>query len=54
VRIFVCFLRGSRTERSLTLHNLAVSGKSVSFDWKDPDGDENHWKTELTGTVQGG
>jgi hypothetical protein len=37
----------------LPLHNLSVSGKSVSFDWKDPDGDESHWKLELTGAEEG-
>jgi hypothetical protein len=37
----------------LPLRNLIVSGKSVAFDWKDPDGDENHWKLELTGTDAG-
>ena len=29
---------------SLPIRNLIVSGKSLSFDWKDPDGDENHLK----------
>lgn len=37
----------------LALRNLIVSGSSVAFDWKDPDGDENHWKLELTGTDAG-
>ena len=37
----------------LPLRNLKVSGKSASFDWKDPDGDENRWKLELTETDAG-
>ena len=37
----------------LPLRNVKVSGKSVSFDWKDPDGDENHWKLELIETNAG-
>jgi hypothetical protein len=37
----------------LPLRNAKVSANSVSFDWKDPDGDENHWKLELTGTDAG-
>jgi hypothetical protein len=35
------------------VRNLVVSGKSLSFDWNDPDGDENHWKLELIGTDAG-
>lgn len=37
----------------LPLRNAKVSANSVSFDWKDPDGDENHWKLELTGSDAG-
>jgi hypothetical protein len=37
----------------LSLRNVKVSEKSVSFDWKDPDGDENHWKLELIETDAG-
>lgn len=37
----------------LSLRNVKISGKSVSFDWTDPDGDENHWKLELTQTDAG-
>jgi hypothetical protein len=37
----------------LPLRNVKVSGKSVSFDWTDPDGDENHWKLDLTGADSG-
>jgi hypothetical protein len=38
---------------SVPVRNLEIFGKSLSFDWKDPDGDENHWKLELTGTNAG-
>jgi hypothetical protein len=37
----------------LPLRNPKVSANSVSFDWKDPDGDENHWKLELIGSETG-
>ncbi len=33
---------------SLPIRNIVVSGKSLSFDWKDPDGDENHINFERT------
>jgi len=33
---------------SLPIRNLIVSVKSLSFDWKDPDGDQNHLKFERT------
>src|SRR5215475_14244250 len=32
---------------SLPVLNVVANGKSLSFDWKDPDGDENHLKFEL-------
>ena len=38
---------------SLPIRNLVVSGKSLSFDWKDPDGDENHIKFERTAEDSG-
>jgi hypothetical protein len=38
---------------SLPVHNLGISGQSLSFDWKDPDGDVNHWKLEMTGKDAG-
>ncbi len=38
---------------SLPIRNLEISGKSLSFDWKDPDGDEDHLKLEVTGTDAG-
>jgi hypothetical protein len=37
----------------LALRNVKLWGKSVSFDWTDPDGDENHWKLELIRTDAG-
>ena len=42
-----------KLSNDLPLHNLTFSGKSVSFNWKDPDGDENHWRLELTGADAG-
>jgi hypothetical protein len=38
---------------NLPIRNLVVSGKSLSFDWKDPDGDENHLKFERTAENSG-
>jgi len=38
---------------SLPVRNLVVSGKSLTFDWKDPDGDENHLKFERIGENSG-
>ena len=38
---------------SLPARNFVVSGKSLWFDWKDPDGDEMHWKLELTAAGRG-
>lgn len=34
--------------KTLPIHNIKAAGKSISFDWKDPDGDEDHWRLELT------
>ena len=34
--------------KSVPIKNIKVSGKSMSFDWKDPDGDNDHWRLELT------
>ena len=39
--------------KSLPINNIKVSGKSMSFDWKDPDGDDDHWRLELTGKNDG-
>ena len=39
--------------RSLPINNIKVSGRSMSFDWKDPDGDYDHWRLELTGKNDG-
>ena len=33
---------------SLPVSNLKISNKSLTFDWKDPDGDEDHWKLEVS------
>jgi BlaR1 peptidase M56 len=38
---------------SFPIRNLGVSGKSLSFDWKDPDGDEDHLEFEVIGTAAG-
>ena len=38
---------------SFPIRNLGVSGKSLSFDWKDPDGDEDHLEFEVMGTDAG-
>lgn len=39
------------TDKSFTevlpARNFEISGKSLSFVWKDPDGDENHFKLEV-------
>jgi hypothetical protein len=39
--------------KSLPMNNIKVSGRSMSFDWKDPDGDSDHWRLELTGKNDG-
>jgi len=39
--------------KSLPINNIKVSGGSMSFDWKDPDGDNDHWRLELTGKNAG-
>jgi hypothetical protein len=39
--------------KSLPINNIKVSGRSMSFDWKDPDGDNDHWRLELTGKTDG-
>jgi hypothetical protein len=39
--------------KSLPINNIKVSGRSMSFDWKDPDGDYDHWRLELTGKNDG-
>src|SRR5215470_7412336 len=35
--------------KTLPIKNIKVSGNSMSFDWTDPDGDNDHWKLELSG-----
>jgi len=39
--------------RTIPIHNIKISGKALDFDWKDPDGDNDHWKLELTGNDTG-
>jgi hypothetical protein len=39
--------------KNLAINNIKVSGSSMSFDWKDPDGDNDHWRLELTGKDSG-
>src|SRR5262249_19723837 len=39
--------------KNLPIYNIKVSGRSMSFDWKDPDGDTDHLRLELTGKDSG-
>jgi hypothetical protein len=39
--------------KSLPIRIITVSGKALTFDWTDPDGDNDHWKLELTGKNAG-
>jgi hypothetical protein len=39
--------------KSTQVKNIKVSGKALSFDWTDPDGDNDHWRLELTGKNTG-
>src|SRR5579863_3368377 len=39
--------------KSQPINNIKVSGKSLSFAWKDPEGDNDHWSLELTGKIDG-
>jgi len=39
--------------KSLPINKIKVSGRSMSFHWKDPDGDNDHWRLELTGKNDG-
>ena len=34
---------------SLPVNNLKMSDNALTFDWKDPDGDQDHWKLEVNG-----
>ena len=43
----------STLSKSIAITNIKVAGKSMSFDWKDPDGDIDHRKLELTGENDG-
>ncbi len=39
--------------KTLPINSIKVSGRSMSFNWKDPDGDNDHWRLELTGKNAG-
>ena len=39
--------------KTLPIKNIKVSGNSMSFDWTDPDGDNDHWRLELSGEKDG-
>ena len=39
--------------KNLPIKNIKVSANSISFDWTDPDGDNDHWRLELTGKDAG-
>ena len=39
--------------KSLAIKNIKVSSRWLSFDWKDPDGDNDHWRLELVGQNSG-
>jgi hypothetical protein len=39
--------------KNAPIRNIKVTNAAVSFDWKDPDGDNDHWRLELTGTNAG-
>ena len=43
----------STLSKSFPIKNIKVSGGSISFDWTDPDGDNDHWRLELTGENAG-
>jgi hypothetical protein len=43
----------STLSETLPIHNVKISGRSIFFDWKDPDGDDDHWRLELTGKDAG-
>src|SRR5215475_9137004 len=43
----------STLSKTASIRNVKIAGRAVSFDWKDPDGDEDHWKLELTGKDTG-
>jgi hypothetical protein len=39
--------------KSLPIKNIKASSRWMSFDWKDPDGDNDHWRLELVGENSG-
>jgi len=46
-------ITNERLAESLPIRNVVISGKSLTFDWKDPDGDDNHLKFERTAENSG-
>jgi len=46
-------ITNEKLSESLSIRNVAVSGSSLTFDWKDPDGDENHIQFERTAENSG-
>jgi hypothetical protein len=34
---------------SLPVRDFRIHDRSLTFDFKDPDGDQTHWKLEVTG-----
>src|SRR5215472_4791686 len=62
IQVCSCSLNGAGTvdvvtnptlSKSLPIKDIKVSGRSMSFDWKDPDGDNDHWRLELVGQNSG-
>ena len=43
----------STLSKNLPIYNIQVSDRLMSFDWKDPDGDNVHLKLEMTGKDSG-
>jgi hypothetical protein len=39
--------------KNVPINNIKISGRSISFDWTDPDGDNDRWRLELTGKNAG-
>jgi hypothetical protein len=43
----------STLSKTVPINNIKISIRSLSFNWKDPDGDNDHWRLELTGENAG-
>ena len=43
----------STLSKTASIRNVKIAGRSMSFDWTDPDGDEDHWRLELIGKDTG-